>query len=151
MLIQLIAMFILNHVNSKIMVNYQLNQLKNYVQESVFKLEIRKMIHETLLYGNKINKKKLLGIHLGQKKDDPLDFTLWKQDKPGEIAWDSPWGKGRPGWHIECSAMAKKYLGETIDIHAGGQDLAFPHHENEIAQSEALNEKPFANYWMHNG
>lgn len=90
-------------------------------------------------------------IQIGEKKDDPLDFTLWKQAKPGEIAWDSPWGKGRPGWHIECSAMAKKYLGETIDIHAGGQDLAFPHHENEIAQSEALNEKPFANYWMHNG
>src|SRR5699024_6089665 len=90
-------------------------------------------------------------IQVGEKKDDPLDFALWKQAKPGEIAWDSPWGKGRPGWHIECSAMAKKYLGETIDIHAGGQDLAFPHHENEIAQSEALNEKPFANYWMHNG
>src|SRR5690625_3688210 len=90
-------------------------------------------------------------IQIGEKKDDPLDFTLWKQAKPGEIAWDSPWGKGRPGWHIECSAMAKKYIGETIDIHAGGQDLAFPHHENEIAQSEALNEKPFANYWMHNG
>lgn len=90
-------------------------------------------------------------IQVGEKKDDPLDFALWKKAKPGEIAWDSPWGKGRPGWHIECSAMAKELLGETIDIHAGGQDLAFPHHENEIAQSEALNEKPFANYWMHNG
>ena len=90
-------------------------------------------------------------IQMGEKKDDPLDFALWKNAKEGEIAWDSPWGKGRPGWHIECSAMAKKYLGDTIDIHAGGQDLAFPHHENEIAQSEALNEKPFANYWMHNG
>jgi len=90
-------------------------------------------------------------IQIGEKKEDPLDFALWKKAKEGEIAWDSPWGKGRPGWHIECSAMAKKYLGETIDIHAGGQDLAFPHHENEIAQSEALNEKPFANYWMHNG
>ncbi|MFD2043198.1 cysteine--tRNA ligase [Ornithinibacillus salinisoli] len=90
-------------------------------------------------------------IQVGEKKEDPLDFALWKGAKEGEIAWDSPWGKGRPGWHIECSAMAKKYLGDTIDIHAGGQDLTFPHHENEIAQSEALNEKTFANYWMHNG
>jgi len=90
-------------------------------------------------------------IKIGEKKSDPLDFALWKKAKEGEMAWDSPWGQGRPGWHIECSAMAKKYLGETIDIHAGGQDLTFPHHENEIAQSEALNEKPFANYWMHNG
>lgn len=90
-------------------------------------------------------------IQVGEKKDDPLDFALWKQAKDGEIAWNSPWGEGRPGWHIECSAMAKKYLGETIDIHAGGQDLTFPHHENEIAQSEAMNDKPFANYWMHNG
>ncbi|WP_182201208.1 cysteine--tRNA ligase [Paraliobacillus salinarum] len=90
-------------------------------------------------------------IQIGEKKQDPLDFTLWKEAKPGEIAWDSPWGKGRPGWHIECSAMAKQYLGETIDIHAGGQDLAFPHHENEIAQSEACNDQSFANYWMHNG
>lgn len=90
-------------------------------------------------------------IRVGESKKDPLDFALWKKAKEGEIAWDSPWGKGRPGWHIECSAMAKKYLGETIDIHAGGQDLTFPHHENEIAQSEALNEKQFANYWMHNG
>ncbi|WLV24791.1 cysteine--tRNA ligase [Aciduricibacillus chroicocephali] len=90
-------------------------------------------------------------IQVGDIKEDPLDFALWKGAKPGEIAWEAPWGSGRPGWHIECSAMAKKYLGETIDIHAGGQDLAFPHHENEIAQSEALNEKTFANYWMHNG
>ena len=85
------------------------------------------------------------------KKEDPLDFALWKSAKPGEIAWDSPWGKGRPGWHIECSVMAGKYLGKTIDIHAGGQDLEFPHHENEIAQSEAKNGQKFANYWMHNG
>ncbi len=90
-------------------------------------------------------------IQIGEMKEDPLDFALWKRAKEDEISWDSPWGKGRPGWHIECSAMAKRYLGETIDIHAGGQDLAFPHHENEIAQSEALNEKQFANYWMHNG
>ncbi|UJL46523.1 cysteine--tRNA ligase [Virgibacillus sp. NKC19-16] len=90
-------------------------------------------------------------IQVGEKKEDPLDFALWKSAKEGEIAWDSPWGGGRPGWHIECSAMAKKYLGETIDIHAGGQDLTFPHHENEIAQSEAMNGETFANYWMHNG
>ena len=90
-------------------------------------------------------------IAVGEKKQDSLDFALWKAAKDGEISWDSPWGKGRPGWHIECSAMARRYLGETIDIHAGGQDLAFPHHENEIAQSEALTGKPFARYWMHNG
>ncbi|MDQ0233008.1 cysteine--tRNA ligase [Metabacillus malikii] len=90
-------------------------------------------------------------IEVGEKKQDALDFVLWKAAKEGEISWESPWGYGRPGWHIECSAMAKKYLGDTIDIHAGGQDLTFPHHENEIAQSEALNEKPFAKYWMHNG
>lgn len=90
-------------------------------------------------------------IEVGEKKKDPLDFALWKAAKEGEIAWDSPWGKGRPGWHIECSAMARKYLGDTIDIHAGGQDLTFPHHENEIAQSEALTGKTFAKYWLHNG
>ena len=85
------------------------------------------------------------------KKEDPLDFALWKAAKPGEINWDSPWGKGRPGWHIECSVMSTKYLGKTIDIHAGGQDLEFPHHENEIAQSEAENGQKFVRYWMHNG
>ncbi|MFD2627747.1 cysteine--tRNA ligase [Oceanobacillus kapialis] len=90
-------------------------------------------------------------IQVGEKKEDPLDFALWKNAKDGEIAWETPWGSGRPGWHIECSAMAKKYLGDTIDIHAGGQDLAFPHHENEIAQSEAMTGKSFARYWMHNG
>lgn len=90
-------------------------------------------------------------IQVGERKEDPLDFVLWKKVEDDEVSWDSPWGKGRPGWHIECSAMAKKYLGETIDIHAGGQDLSFPHHENEIAQSEALNDQTFANYWMHNG
>ncbi len=90
-------------------------------------------------------------IDASEKKEDPLDFALWKAAKPGEIKWESPWGEGRPGWHIECSAMVRKYLGDTIDIHAGGQDLAFPHHENEIAQSEALTGKTFANYWMHNG
>ncbi|MEK5171734.1 cysteine--tRNA ligase [Heyndrickxia sp. FSL W8-0496] len=90
-------------------------------------------------------------IEVGEKKEDALDFALWKAAKEGEIHWESPWGKGRPGWHIECSAMARKYLGDTIDIHAGGQDLTFPHHENEIAQSEALTGKTFARYWMHNG
>lgn len=85
------------------------------------------------------------------KKEDSVDFALWKKAKPGEIAWDSPWGQGRPGWHIECSVMATKFLGETIDIHGGGQDLTFPHHENEIAQSEAHSEKSFVRYWMHNG
>ena len=84
------------------------------------------------------------------KKEDPLDFALWKSAKEGEVSWTSPWGAGRPGWHIECSVMASKHLGETIDIHAGGQDLEFPHHENEIAQSEAKTGQTFANYWMHN-
>ena len=87
----------------------------------------------------------------GDLKEDPFDFVLWKPKKEGEPAWESPWCEGRPGWHIECSVMSKKYLGETIDIHAGGEDLIFPHHENEIAQSEAASGKPFAHYWMHNG
>ena len=91
-------------------------------------------------------------IAVGEVKQDPLDFALWKARKTeDEIAWESPWGMGRPGWHMECSAMSKKHLGETIDIHAGGQDLQFPHHENEIAQSECCNGSPFAHYWMHNG
>ncbi len=90
-------------------------------------------------------------IAQGEKKEDPLDFALWKAAKDGEIKWDSPWGEGRPGWHIECSVMARQHLGDTIDIHAGGQDLTFPHHENEIAQSECRTDKTFANYWMHNG
>ncbi len=90
-------------------------------------------------------------INIGELKKEPMDFALWKGAKPGEPAWDSPWGKGRPGWHIECSAMVRRYLGNTIDIHCGGQDLVFPHHENEIAQSECCNGVPFAKYWMHNG
>ena len=90
-------------------------------------------------------------IAIGEKKENPLDFALWKSAKEGEPYWDSPWGKGRPGWHIECSAMNKRYLGDSIDIHCGGKDLVFPHHENEIAQSEAANDAPFAKYWMHNG
>ncbi|MDD3307228.1 MAG: cysteine--tRNA ligase [Acetobacterium sp.] len=90
-------------------------------------------------------------IDVNDEKQSPLDFALWKKKKDGEPYWESPWGQGRPGWHIECSAMSKKYLGETIDIHGGGQDLIFPHHENEIAQSEGCCGKPFANYWVHNG
>lgn len=90
-------------------------------------------------------------IAVGEEKEDPMDFALWKAAKPGEPSWPSPWSDGRPGWHIECSAMARRYLGETIDIHCGGQDLIFPHHENEIAQSECCNGVPFARYWMHNG
>ena len=90
-------------------------------------------------------------IMVGEVKREPMDFAVWKAAKPGEPAWDSPWGKGRPGWHIECSAMNWRYLGDTIDIHCGGQDLIFPHHENEITQSECFTGKPFAHYWMHNG
>ncbi len=98
---------------------------------------------EDLLAGARIN--------VGEVKKEAVDFALWKASKPGEPWWESPWGKGRPGWHIECSAMSRRYLGETIDIHCGGQDLVFPHHENEIAQSECCNGVPFARYWMHNG
>ena len=90
-------------------------------------------------------------IEVGDKKENPMDFAVWKAQKPGEPAWESPWGMGRPGWHIECSAMATKYLGKTIDIHSGGKDLIFPHHENEIAQSECAHGCTFANYWLHNG
>jgi cysteinyl-tRNA synthetase len=90
-------------------------------------------------------------VDVDERKRNPLDFALWKSSKPGEPSWDSPWGPGRPGWHIECSAMAMKHLGETFDVHGGGKDLVFPHHENEIAQSEGLTGKPFARYWIHNG
>ena len=89
-------------------------------------------------------------IEVDERKEHPIDFALWKAAKLGEPAWDSPWGRGRPGWHIECSAMANRYLGPTIDIHSGGVDLKFPHHENEIAQSEAANGCRFANFWLHN-
>ncbi len=107
-------------------------------------------------YG-KLSKQNLEELEAGARVDvndvkkNPTDFALWKKQKPGEPAWESPWGLGRPGWHIECSAMSMKYLGETIDIHSGGQDLIFPHHENEIAQSEGATGKPFARYWLHNG
>ena len=90
-------------------------------------------------------------IEVGEKKRDPMDFAVWKAAKPGEPYWDSPFGKGRPGWHIECSAMSRHYIGDTIDIHGGGADLIFPHHENEIAQSECATGQPLANIWMHNG
>ena len=110
-------------------------------------------------YG-KLSKKNLDDLRGGNRdllvsgqdeKEDPLDFVLWKPKKEGEPSWESPWGDGRPGWHLECSVMSKKYIGDVIDIHAGGEDLIFPHHENEIAQSEAANDKEFARYWMHNG
>jgi cysteinyl-tRNA synthetase len=90
-------------------------------------------------------------VQADDRKRNPADFALWKSEKPGEPSWESPWGKGRPGWHIECSAMSMKYLGDTIDIHGGGQDLVFPHHENEVAQSESATGKPFVKYWLHNG
>ena len=90
-------------------------------------------------------------IDVDERKENPMDFALWKSSKPGEPAWESPWGKGRPGWHIECSAMSMHHLGEQIDIHGGGNDLIFPHHENEIAQTESATGKPFARYWVHNG
>ena len=107
-------------------------------------------------YG-KLSKKRIDDLQSGARiavddeKDDPLDFALWKGAKPDEPAWESPWGRGRPGWHIECSAMSMKYLGETLDIHGGGEDLIFPHHENEIAQSEGATGCPFCNFWVHNG
>lgn len=113
-------------------------------------------VHRFPDYG-KLSGKSLEDLRAGERveidlnKRDPLDFVLWKSAKPAEPCWDSPWGKGRPGWHIECSAMSERYLGEHFDIHGGGQDLQFPHHENEIAQSEGAHDHPYVNYWMHNG
>jgi cysteinyl-tRNA synthetase len=113
-------------------------------------------VHRFDGYG-KLSGKSLEDLRAGERVDvdpnkrDPLDFVLWKAAKPGEPSWDSPWGRGRPGWHIECSVMSEHYLGEHFDIHGGGQDLQFPHHENEIAQSEGAHDHPFVNYWMHNG
>ena len=130
---------------------------KGYAYESEGTVYYR--VRRFKFYG-KLSKKNIDDLEAGhrdikvageEQKEDPLDFVLWKPRKPGEPAWDSPWGEGRPGWHIECSVMAKKYLGDEIDIHAGGEDLIFPHHENEIAQSEAANGTTFAKYWMHNG
>src|SRR5256885_11136211 len=114
----------------------------------------------TTLFRSKLSKRNLDDLQSGprvgpgEQKRDPLDFALWKAAKPGEppsVTWESPWGPGRPGWHIECSAMSQKYLGITFDVHGGGKDLVFPHHENEIAQSEAASGQELANYWMHNG
>lgn len=117
-------------------VYYEVNSFQSYGKLSHQK-------KDTLLDGVRIDP--------NEKKKSPLDFALWKKSKEGEPSWDSPWSKGRPGWHVECSAMSMKYLGETFDIHGGGRDLIFPHHENEIAQSEAVTGKPFANYWVHHG
>ena len=130
---------------------------KGYAYESGGTVYYR--VRKFKFYG-KLSKKNIDDLEAGHRdikvageehKEDPLDFVLWKPKKEGEPAWDSPWSQGRPGWHIECSVMAKKYLGDEIDIHAGGEDLIFPHHENEIAQSEAANGTAFAKYWMHNG
>ncbi|OGP10355.1 MAG: cysteine--tRNA ligase [Deltaproteobacteria bacterium GWA2_45_12] len=113
---------------------------------------VRKKVDYGKLSGKKIEELEVgARVDVLEAKTDPLDFALWKGSKPGEPTWDSPWGKGRPGWHIECSAMSMKYLGETFDIHGGGRDLSFPHHENEIAQSEGATGKTFAKYWVHNG
>jgi len=117
-------------------VYYSVSKFKNYTKLSGMNLD-------EMDSGTRIEPSNL--------KDEPLDFALWKKAKTGEISWDSPWGEGRPGWHIECSAMSMKYLGETLDIHGGGQDLIFPHHSNEIAQSESYTGKKFVNYWLHNG
>ncbi len=123
-----------------------------YVVEGDVYYEVRKFPAYGKLSGRSLEEM-MAGarIEVDEKKRDPLDFALWKASKPGEPWWDSPWGKGRPGWHIECSAMSMKYLGETFDIHGGGMDLIFPHHENEIAQSEGATGKPFVKYWIHNG
>ncbi len=111
----------------------------------------RHRLRQALATAASKNRKRARAIWKAAGKRNPADFALWKAAKPGEPAWDSPWGKGRPGWHIECSAMSMKYLGETFDIHGGGMDLMFPHHENELAQCETATGKPFAKYWMHNG
>lgn len=119
-------------------VYYRVNKFKGYGKLSHKNLEEMQSGHRDILVSGE------------SEKEDPMDFVLWKPKKEGEPAWDSPWGEGRPGWHIECSVMSKKYVGDTLDIHAGGEDLIFPHHENEIAQSEASNGVTFSNYWMHN-
>lgn len=123
-----------------------------YVSDGDVYFEVKKFPSYGRLSGRKIDEL-IAGarIEVSEKKKDPLDFALWKSAKPGEPFWESPWGKGRPGWHIECSAMSLKYLGETIDIHGGGLDLIFPHHENEIAQSEGATGKPFVRYFVHHG
>jgi cysteinyl-tRNA synthetase len=124
---------------------------KAYVVDGDVFFDIKSFPQYGKLSGRNIEEDTMAGarIEVDERKRNPEDFALWKSAKPGEPSWDSPWGKGRPGWHIECSAMSMKYLGETLDIHAGGSDLNFPHHENEIAQSEALTGKQFAKYWLH--
>jgi cysteinyl-tRNA synthetase len=123
-----------------------------YSKDGDVYFRVRKMKDYGKLSGRKLEDMQAgARIDVDERKEDPMDFALWKAAKPGEPVWDSPWGKGRPGWHIECSAMSMTHLGEQIDIHGGGNDLIFPHHENEIAQSEAATGKPFARYWIHNG
>jgi len=141
----------------------EMENIINLVQELVEKdfaypaegdvyFRVRKLAEYGKLSGRKLNDMQAgARIEVDTRKEDPMDFALWKSAKPGEPSWESPWGKGRPGWHIECSAMSMTHLGEQIDIHGGGNDLIFPHHENEIAQSEAVTGKPFARYWIHNG
>lgn len=123
-----------------------------YVVEGDVYYDVSKFAEYAKLSGKKLDELRAgERVAVDERKDDPLDFALWKAAKPGEPWWESPWGKGRPGWHAECSVMSMKYLGESIDIHAGGIDLIFPHHENEIAQSEAMTHQPFVKYWIHNG
>ncbi len=123
-----------------------------YPKDGDVYFRVRKFKEYGKLSGRKLDEMQAgARIDVDERKEDPMDFALWKSAKPGEPAWDSPWGKGRPGWHIECSAMCMDHLGDQIDIHGGGNDLIFPHHENEIAQSEADTGKPFARYWIHNG
>ncbi len=123
-----------------------------YVVDGDVYFEVRRFPAYGRLSGKNLNELQAgARVDVDERKKDPLDFTLWKASKPGEPAWASPWGPGRPGWHIECSAMSMAYLGEGFDIHGGGEDLIFPHHENEIAQSEAATGKPFVRYWIHNG
>ncbi len=123
-----------------------------YVVDSDVFFEVDKFPEYGKLSGKKLDQLQVgARIEVDSRKKNPLDFSLWKSQKPGEPAWDSPWGPGRPGWHIECSAMSMQHLGQSFDIHAGGVDLVFPHHENEIAQSECVTGKPFAKYWLHNG
>jgi len=134
------------------LINKLIEKGYGYVVNGDVYFEVKKFENYGKLSGKKIDEL-IAGarIEVDERKRDPLDFALWKSSKPGEPSWDSPWGKGRPGWHIECSTMSMKYLGENFDIHGGGMDLIFPHHENENAQSEAATGKRFANYWIHNG
>ncbi len=134
------------------MINILIEKGYAYVCEGDVFFSVRQFLEYGKLSGRDIDQMRAgARIEINERKEDPLDFALWKRSKPCEPSWDSPWGNGRPGWHIECSVMSQKYLGETLDIHGGGKDLIFPHHENEIAQSEATTAKPFVRYWLHNG